>query len=255
MNKKLIIIGNLKMNLSLKEIIFYIINIIKKIKYINKSKIDITLSVPYIFLHISHCLTLGSNLHIASQNMFYEDFGEYTGEISAKMLKSIGINRIILGHSERRKYFFETNKILKKKILQALKYNFKIFFCVGEKIEDRKNKKHYDIIYKQIKETIFSICSYKQLKSIIIAYEPLWAIGTGKTASIKQIKKMHTYIKNIFVKKYGKSIFSKIKILYGGSINIKNNNIIFSQKNVDGGLIGKSSLTEENFFKIIQSSL
>ncbi|WP_185873782.1 triose-phosphate isomerase [Blattabacterium cuenoti] len=251
--RKKIIIANWKMNHDFYETTSFIRNLLKFIferKIYHKKKIIISPSFP--FLHISNQIIQGTTLNIAAQNIHYMDNGSYTGEVSASMLKSIGIQKIILGHSERKKYFIETNDILFKKIQKGLQYNFDIIFCIGETLIERETKKHFLIIKKQLEETIFKF-SLKYIHHFIIAYEPIWAIGTGNTAYPEEIKKMHEYIRFLFKKKYGENISNNISILYGGSINDINAKNIFSINNVDGGLIGNASLKIEKFLTIIQS--
>ncbi|WP_317167110.1 triose-phosphate isomerase [Blattabacterium cuenoti] len=252
MMKKKIIVANWKMNYDLHETTFFLRNFLK---YIKEKKIchnkEIIIAPSFPFLHISNQISQGTLLKIAAQNIFFKDKGSFTGEISASMLKSIGIDIVIIGHSERRKFFLEDENSLLKKLKIAIKHKIKVIFCIGETYEDRNKNNQYSIIEKQLNNTIFH-CSPNEIKLIYIAYEPIWAIGTGVTATIDQITKMHYFIRNIFYEKYGNTISSKISILYGGSINHLNaKNIIYSN-NVDGGLIGNSSLNLEQFVKIVQ---
>ncbi|WP_317167291.1 triose-phosphate isomerase [Blattabacterium cuenoti] len=253
MMKKKIIVANWKMNYDLHETTSFLRNFLK---YINEKKIfhnkEVIIAPSFPFLHISNQISQGTSLKIAAQNIYFKEKGSYTGEISAYMLKSIGINIVIIGHSERRNIFFEDENSLLKKLKIALKHKIKVIFCIGETYEDRNKNNQYSIIEKQLNNTIFN-CSTDEIKLIHIAYEPIWAIGTGSTATINQIKKMHKFIRNIFNKKYGNFISNKISILYGGSINHLNAKDIIYSDNVDGGLIGKSSLKIEQFLKIVQS--
>lgn len=250
-----ILIGNWKMNNNLIQSINFLKKILKK-NYTKNNLFGLKLAIApsYPFLFLIKKIIKNYPLEIFAQNIHYDDYGAYTGEVSANMLQSININNVILGHSERRKYFHENNNILLKKIYQALNYNFKIIFCIGENEEERQINKHFDIIKKQIESTIFKL-NLNQIKNIIIAYEPIWAIGTGKYPTIENITTMNNYIKNIFFKKYGLFDSNILKIIYGGSINHLNCKKILLQKNIDGVLIGNNSLDPDNFIKIIDNCL
>ncbi|AWU43566.1 triose-phosphate isomerase [Blattabacterium sp. (Cryptocercus kyebangensis)] len=251
--KKKVIIANWKMNHDFYETTSYLRNLLKIIyenKIHHKKKIIIAPSFP--FLHISNQILQGTTLSIAAQNIHQMENGSYTGEVSASMLRSIGIKKVILGHSERRKYFTETNDILIKKIKISLKYGFHIIFCIGETGIDRKKEEHFFTVKKQLEKTIFHF-SLEKINSFIIAYEPIWAIGTGNTASPEVVQLMHQYIRSLFLNKYGETVSNDLSILYGGSINDMNARDLFLQKDIDGGLVGNSSLQMKNFLKIIQS--
>ncbi|WP_185864399.1 triose-phosphate isomerase [Blattabacterium cuenoti] len=248
-----ILVANWKMNYDFYETTSFIRNLLKILfdnKINHNKKIIIAPSFP--FLHISNQILQGTTLSIASQNIHQKDKGAYTGEVSANMLKSIGIKKVLLGHSERRIYFFEDDNILLQKIKIALKYNIKILFCVGETISERNKNVHYSVIENQLKNTVFHF-SLHEIANFSIAYEPIWAIGTGITASPKDAQNMHQFIRSLFSEKYGKEISNKISILYGGSINDINAKDILYQEDVDGGLIGNSSLDMNKFLNIIQS--
>lgn len=252
--KKKIVIANWKMNHDFYETTSFLRNLLKiflEKKINNKKKVIIAPSFP--FLHISNQILQGSSLSLAAQNICQMENGSYTGEVSAAMLKSIGIHKVILGHSERRKYFSETNDILLKKIKIALKYGFHIIFCIGETALEREKKEQFLIVKKQLEETVFHCSSLEEISYFIIAYEPIWAIGTGKTATSEEAQTMHRYIRSLFIDKYGEKVSKKMSILYGGSINDFNARNLFSQEDIDGGLVGNSSLEIEKFLKIIQS--
>ncbi|AER40795.1 triose-phosphate isomerase [Blattabacterium sp. (Mastotermes darwiniensis) str. MADAR] len=249
--RKKVVIANWKMNQDFYETTSFLRNLLKIIFEINHKK-EIIIAPSFPFLHISNQILQGSTLSIAAQNIHQMENGSYTGEVSASMLKSIGVQKVILGHSERRKHFSETNDILIKKIKTALKYKFIIIFCVGETEVERRKKEHFLSVKYQLEETIFHF-SLENISSFIIAYEPIWAIGTGKTATPEVVQVMHQYIRSLFMDKYGKNISRKISILYGGSINDLNAKSLFYQKDIDGGLVGNSSLNIEKFMRIIQS--
>jgi len=193
-----------------------------------------------------------SIIEVSAQNMHQADNGAFTGEISAKMLRSIGVKTVILGHSERREYFGETDVLLAQKVDQALKNKLEIIFCFGEVLEDRKNGKHFDVVESQIKKALFHLDD-RDWKKIVLAYEPVWAIGTGETATPEQAQEMHAFIRNLVAEKYDSSIADKVSILYGGSVKPTNAATIFSKADVDGGLIGGASLKAEDFVQLIQA--
>ncbi|WP_185851504.1 triose-phosphate isomerase [Blattabacterium cuenoti] len=251
--KKKIVIANWKMNHDFYETTSFLRDLLKiffdkKINY--KKKVIIAPSFP--FLQISNQILQGTSLNVAAQNVHQMENGPYTGEVSASMLRSIGIKQVILGHSERKKYFSETNDILLKKIHISLKYGLNIIFCVGETFFERKRKEQFIVVKNQLEETVFQ-CTSEKISNFIIAYEPIWAIGTGETATPEQVQKMHKYIRTLFLDKYGEKISKKIHILYGGSINDTNARNIFSKEDIDGGLVGNSSLQIEKFLKILLS--
>ncbi|WP_185857251.1 triose-phosphate isomerase [Blattabacterium cuenoti] len=251
--RKKTVIANWKMNYDFHETTSFIRNFLKIVfeRKINHNK-EIIIAPSFPFLHISNQILQGTTLNIAAQNIYQKDKGSYTGEVSASMLKSIGVQKVILGHSERREFFFEKNNVLLEKIKIALKYSFNIIFCVGESFLERSNNKQFEVVKNQLKETVFH-CSSDEIKSFYIAYEPVWAIGTGTNATFEQAQTMHEFIRSLFFNKYGENISNKISILYGGSVNDFNAKNFFSQKDIDGGLVGKSSMKLEKFLKIVQS--
>ncbi|QIK16512.1 triose-phosphate isomerase [Blattabacterium sp. DPU] len=251
--RKKVVIANWKMNYDFYETTSFIRNFLKIVfeRKINHNK-EIIIAPSFPFLHISNQISQGTTLNIAAQNIHHTDKGSYTGEVSSYMLKSIGIQKVILGHSERREFFLEKNNLLFEKIKIALKYNFNIIFCVGESFLERSKNKQFEIVKSQLEETVFR-CTSDEVKSFYIAYEPIWAIGTGKTATFEEVQIMHEFIRSLFFDKYGESVSNRIYILYGGSINDLNAKDFFSQKDVDGGLVGNSSLKLDKFLRIVQS--
>jgi len=189
---------------------------------------------------------------VAAQNMHQAKSGAFTGEISAEMLKSVGVNIVILGHSERREYFCETDAILAQKVDTALKNNMEIIFCFGEVLEDRKSENHFNIVESQLKNGLFHL-EAPAWKNIILAYEPVWAIGTGETASPEQAQEMHAFIRKIISNKYNRDVAENVSILYGGSVKPANAKEIFSKEDVDGGLIGGAALDADNFVALVNS--
>ncbi len=193
-----------------------------------------------------------TNIGVAAQNMSQFESGAYTGEISADMLKSIGVNIVIIGHSERRAYFNETDFILAEKVTTALKNNLTVIFCFGEELKDRQNKQHFNLVENQLRDGLFHI-ENKDWENIILAYEPVWAIGTGETASPEQAQEMHQFIRETVQKRYGSDIADEVSILYGGSVKPDNAKEIFSKPDVDGGLIGGAALKAADFAAIVKS--
>ncbi|HKJ06093.1 MAG TPA: triose-phosphate isomerase, partial [Flavobacteriaceae bacterium] len=193
-----------------------------------------------------------SSVEVAAQNMHFETSGAFTGEVSAEMLLSVDVDIVILGHSERREYFNETDTLLAKKVDKALASEMEVIFCFGEVLEDRKSNKHFDVVESQIKNALFHLDA-KQWKNIVLAYEPVWAIGTGETASPEQAQEMHAFIRKIVSEKYSSEVAENISILYGGSVKPNNAKEIFSKEDVDGGLIGGAALNATDFEAIIDA--
>jgi len=194
----------------------------------------------------------GSKIEVIAQNMHFAESGAYTGEISADMLLNIGINTVILGHSERRAYFGETDEILEKKVKAALAHEMTVMFCFGEELEDRKSGNHFKVVESQLKNALFGLDA-SAWSSIILAYEPVWAIGTGETASPEQAQEMHAFIRKTIAAAFNQTIADNVSILYGGSVKPSNAEEIFSKPDVDGGLIGGAALVADDFFAIIKA--
>jgi triosephosphate isomerase len=192
-------------------------------------------------------------VEVAAQNMHQAENGAFTGEISAEMLKEIGVTTVILGHSERRTFFNETDTALAEKVNTILKHEMETIFCFGEVLEDRKSDNHFAVVETQIKNALFHLKS-EDWRSIILAYEPVWAIGTGETASPEQAQEMHAFIRNLIAKQYGKAIADEVSILYGGSVKPNNAQDIFSKPDVDGGLIGGAALNTNDFLAIVNAA-
>lgn len=195
---------------------------------------------------------LTNKIEVVAQNMHFSAQGAYTGEVSAAMLKSIGITTVILGHSERRAYFNETDTSLAQKVDAALANHMRVIFCFGEELADRKANNQEFIVGAQIENALFHL-SETDFKHIVLAYEPVWAIGTGETASPEQAQDMHAFIRNTLQNKYGKTVAEETSILYGGSVKPNNAKEIFSKPDVDGGLIGGASLKAEDFYAIVNA--
>jgi triosephosphate isomerase len=189
---------------------------------------------------------------VAAQNMHFAEKGAFTGEVSAKMLKSIGVNTVILGHSERRAQFDESDEILSKKVSAAIANEMEIIFCFGEELKERKADKHFDVVKSQLENAIFHLPK-DAWKNVILAYEPVWAIGTGETASPEQAQEVHAYVRKIVAENYDQATADEVSILYGGSVKPDNAREIFANEDVDGGLIGGASLNAIDFLAIVNS--
>ena len=211
---------------------------------------EVILCPPFPYLELASDAAAESDVSIGAQNVYAKEDGAYTGEISASMLQSMEIGHCIIGHSERRKYFDESGDFLAEKVMACLNHDIKPIFCIGEVLEEREAGNHFKVVENQITEALFNL-SEDQFKNIIIAYEPVWAIGTGVTASPAQAQEMHAYIRSLLARKYGDQIADDTSILYGGSCNAKNAAELFANPDVDGGLIGGASLKSADFLEII----
>lgn len=252
MIRKQIAAANWKMNLTLAEAE----NLITEISlsdYAAAINQSVIFAVPFPYLTAIQSKITHPHFHICAQNMAATKNGAYTGEVSAEMLKSIGINYVLIGHSERREYFHETNEILKKKVDLALEYGITPIFCCGEPLSVREEGTQNEYVAHQLKESLFHLDAEK-MKHFIIAYEPIWAIGTGKTASSEQAQEMHQHIRNTIASVYGNDVAETVSILYGGSVKAANASEIFGNVDVDGGLVGGASLIA-NEFNVIMKSL
>ncbi len=194
-----------------------------------------------------------THIEVAAQNMHQAASGAYTGEISADMLKSVGVNIVILGHSERRSYFHETDSMIAFKVDAALQNNMEVIFCFGEELRDRQENNHFNIVENQLRDGLFHL-DKKDWERIILAYEPVWAIGTGETATPSQAQEMHHFIRETIRKRFGNDVADNVRILYGGSVKPDNAREIFSKPDVDGGLIGGASLKADDFAAIVASA-
>ena len=246
-----IVAGNWKMNKTLPEAVA-LIDELKKIIHPDQ-KVEVIIAPSFTNLPKAVELLQDTAIQVAAQNMHYADKGAFTGEISADMLLSIGVKTVILGHSERRAYFNETDAVLKEKALQAYKKQMTQIFCVGEQLQDRQAGNHFEVVENQLKNALFEL-PMQAYKNIVIAYEPVWAIGTGETATPYQAQEMHAYIRHLLTKKYGQDLARHVRILYGGSVKPGNAAQIFAQPDVDGGLIGGASLKVDDFAAIIKAA-
>lgn len=248
--RKKIVAGNWKMNNDINQTENLIDEIVSKQRENTVAKIVIAPS--FINLHAAVQKTRGTNIIVAAQNMHQAESGAYTGEVSVSMLKGINVNTVILGHSERRAYFNETNSLLAEKVTTALKHNLTVIFCFGEELADRQSGNHFNIVETQLREGLFHL-GQTDWSSIVLAYEPVWAIGTGETASPEQAQEMHSYVRGLLHTNIGEAIAEQTSILYGGSVKADNAREIFSKPDVDGGLIGGAALKADDFMAIVNA--
>jgi len=244
--RRALIVANWKMNKTIGETEDFFRSFLSMVKEL--TDIDIVIAPPFTSLSTASRLLETTNIKLAAQNMFYEERGAFTGEISAEMLLSAGCSFVIIGHSERRQYFSETDEIVNKKIKTARKNGLEVILCIGESLEERENNKTFEVLDRQLAGSLEGI----SLDGLTIAYEPVWAIGTGKTATPRQANEAHTYIRE-WLRKYGEGADS-IRILYGGSVNPENIRALMSEPEVDGTLVGGASLKPESFSKIVMGA-
>jgi len=249
--RKFIVAGNWKMNTTVPEGEKLAEQIQSNVGFYDTEKFQLIVAPPFTHLYPIAQIIDNDYVKLGAQNLAWEEKGAFTGEIAAPMLQSIEVQYVIIGHSERRKYFKEDDSLLLKKISLALKYNLKPIFCVGELLEQREANQHFNIVEKQIKNVLFNLAP-EQIQNIIIAYEPVWAIGTGKVASPEQAQEMHKFIRSLFAQKYSEQIAQDLTILYGGSCKPSNAQGLFAQPDIDGGLIGGASLKAQDFLEIFK---
>ncbi len=248
--RKNIAAGNWKMNLAFEEA--------KSLsEHVSNVQVadgtEVILGVPFPYLEqIQKVIASNPGVHVAAQNCHQEAKGAYTGEVSLGMLASIGIKTVILGHSERRAYQKETDELLAQKVKAALQAGFKVIFCCGESLETREAGEHFDFVEGQLRNSLFDL-EAKDWKQIVIAYEPIWAIGTGVTASPEQAQEIHAHIRTLLKNTFNEQVAEETSILYGGSVKPANAKELFSKSDIDGGLVGGASLKAADFEQIIKS--
>ncbi len=248
--RKKIVVGNWKMNNNLSETI----KLIDDLKiHINGNNVKVMIAPAFTFLQTAVKQIDGYDIEVISQNVNNNDSGAYTGEVSTKMLKSIGVNTTLIGHSERRAYYNEDDELLLNKLKHSIECGMNVIFCFGEELSDRKSQNHFNVVKNQLDNTVMKV-DKNSWKKIILAYEPVWAIGTGETASAEQAQEMHEYVRKCISESFGKEISNNVSILYGGSVKPNNASEIFSKKDVDGGLIGGAALNASDFSKIVESN-
>ena len=245
--RKKVIAGNWKMNMLPNEAMKFIEDLAPLVK---DTQNEVILCVPYTDLFYALLTVQGTNIKIGAQNMHFEEKGAYTGEISAKMLKSINVEYVIIGHSERRQYFNETDETVNKKIKSAFNVGLKPIVCVGESLEERESGKAVEKVTNQVKLALEGLTE-NQVEDVIIAYEPIWAIGTGKTATSEDANNMIKQIRQEISKLYGQIVAERVIIQYGGSVKSSNSKELFSTSDIDGALVGGASLKSDEFAKIV----
>lgn len=244
-----IVAGNWKMNKNLEETETLLAELSAKLP---DTTAEVMVAPTYVNLTGAVRALESSKIEVIAQNMHYAENGAFTGEISADMLLNVGIDTVIIGHSERRAYFGESDAILSKKVVTALNKGMRIMFCFGEELEDRKSDNHFNVVHSQLKNVLFNL-EPSSWSKIILAYEPVWAIGTGETASPEQAQEMHAYIRKTIAEAFDSTIANNVTILYGGSVKPNNAVEIFSKPDVDGGLIGGAALVADDFISIIKA--
>lgn len=249
--RKNIVAGNWKMNTTLAEGVGLAKDVNEALKGFTPN-CDVIIAVPFTHLASVNAVIDPAKLGLGAENCADHAKGAYTGEVSAAMVASTGATYVILGHSERRQYYGETSEILKNKVALALENNLTPIFCIGEVLEERENGTYLEVVKKQIEEALFDM-SAADFSKLILAYEPVWAIGTGKTATDDQAEEMHAFIRKVIADKYGNEVAENTSILYGGSCKPSNAPQLFAKPNVDGGLIGGASLDAESFMGIVKA--
>lgn len=244
--RKKIVAGNWKMNKTPNEGMA----LIEELKpLLSDSDVDVVFCTPFLTLQNAVEATKGTNIEIGAQNMYFEESGAYTGEIAPNMLKEIGVKYVIIGHSERRAYFGETDEIVNKKVLKAIEHNLIPIICVGESLDQREQNVTIDFVRLQTKIALKDV-SKEDAKDVVIAYEPIWAIGTGKTATVEQAEEVCAAIRSVVAEIYDQEVANAVRIQYGGSVNPTNASELFGMDNIDGGLVGGASL-KVDFEKIV----
>ncbi len=249
--RKVLIAGNWKMNKASAEAEELAEGIREKAG--NMTRIDIVICPPFPALSIVYEKIKGSHIKLGAQNLFWEREGAYTGEVSALMLRESGCRYVIIGHSERRIHFGETDEMVNRKVKTALEWNLVPVVCVGEKLEERERNEMEDVVRKQIKEGLSGLDA-QEISKIVIAYEPIWAIGTGKTATPAQANEMHLFIRKLIGEDFQKEISSQMRILYGGSVKPDNISELIAEEHIDGALVGGASLDDNSFVEIVEKS-
>lgn len=249
--RKKIVAGNWKMNTTLPEGV-ELAKAVATSAYRVAAGVELIVAPPFTHLAAVADALNGSKVGLSAQNCAEHEFGAYTGEVSVDMLKSVGCGWTILGHSERRQYYSETDEKLVAKLGLALAAGLKVILCVGENLLEREAGKHFEVCASQVKNVLYNF-SEEQVRKVVIAYEPVWAIGTGKTATAEQAQEIHAYIRSLLSEKFGSELANEIPILYGGSCKPSNAKELFSQLDIDGGLIGGAALKAEDFIAIASS--
>ena len=246
-----IVAGNWKMHKNAEETEDLINQLIELVPSESTTRIIVAPTFTNLASAVDHLEFI--NIDVAAQNMHQAEGGAFTGEISAGMLQSIGVNTVILGHSERRAMFHETDSIIASKVSTAMKHEMEVIFCFGEELKDRKDQNYKNIVEHQLRDGLFHL-EAADFGRIILAYEPVWAIGTGETASPDQVQEMHAFIREVILQKYGREVAENLSILYGGSVKPDNAAELFGKEDVDGGLIGGAALDATSFAAIVAAA-
>jgi triosephosphate isomerase len=247
--RKPLIVGNWKMNKTVTESIALVRDLLELINDYDEA--EVVICPPFTSLWVVRELVQDTNIGLGAQNIYFQNDGAFTGEISAKMLQNIGCDYVILGHSERREYFQESSQIVAKKVSQAIRFGIKPIICVGERLSERESEKTKEVIKEEL-EPIFTAINVQFASNIIIAYEPIWAIGTGKSATSHDANETIKYIRTLLEREYNTAVSQQIKILYGGSVNGENIKSLMTESDIDGALVGGASLKAESFTKLIK---
>ena len=250
--RKIIIAGNWKMNKTSLEAM-ELVNLLKR-DLSDVTQVDIVVCPPFVALSDVRDILNESNMALGAQDVYWEDAGAFTGEVSAPMLKSLGVQYVIVGHSERRQFFNETNEIVNKKIRAALRHDLLPIVCVGEVLKEREEEKTFDVIKSQCTGSLKGL-TLEEMENITVAYEPVWAIGTGKTATPAQAQEVHQFIRGLLREGHGEDFASRVRIQYGGSVKPENTAELMSQPDIDGALVGGASLKSESFSQIVRNCL
>lgn len=248
--RKIIIAGNWKLNKTSLEAIDFVTMLKRQLDDV--TAVDIV--VCPVFTALTDCSEVleGSNIGLGAQDVYWEDAGAFTGEVSAPMLKDVGAQYVIIGHSERRQFFGETNASVQKKVKAALKHGLIPIVCIGETLQEREANRTFDVIKTQCEESLAGF-SAEEIQKMILAYEPVWAIGTGKTATSQQAQEVHQFIRQLLIKMHGKDTAATVRIQYGGSVKPENIKELTLQEDIDGALVGGASLKEDSFVKIVKN--
>jgi triosephosphate isomerase len=243
------IAGNWKMNKTVGEAL----DLVRQLKasILGIEGVEVAIAPPFTALYAVHKELEGSSIRLAAQNLFWEEKGAYTGEVSPLMLKEVGCQYVIIGHSERRQYFGETDEMVNQKIKMAMGKGLKVIFCIGETLKEREEGKTFPVIERQLEEGLKGL-SEKEFQTLVVAYEPVWAIGTGKTATPEQAEEAHRFIRKKLERLYSRKTAEEVRIQYGGSVTPENIKGLMSQKDIDGALVGGASLKADTFSKIVR---
>ncbi|EDM45185.1 triosephosphate isomerase [unidentified eubacterium SCB49] len=247
--RKNIVAGNWKMNNDLAQTEALLLGLKK---HAIPENVSVMVAPAFTNLYQAFETVRETPIEVIAQNMHQAKNGAFTGEVSAPMLKSVGVNTVIIGHSERRAYFHETNALLAEKVTAAIENDMQVIFCFGEELSDRKQGEHFEVVKAQLQQGLFHI-DENQFKNIVLAYEPVWAIGTGETASPEQAQEIHNYVRKLVATTYSDAVSENVSILYGGSVKPANAKEIFANADVDGGLIGGAALKAEDFMAIVNA--